>query len=78
MKSTTLYVSNLPYSATSEDLAKLFEKFEGTEARVISNKGYGFVDLPAEQADAAVEAMDNIDFSGRKLRVSIARPRNPR
>lgn len=78
MNSTTLYVSNIPYSTTSQELQGLYSQFEGSEARVIPNKGYGFVDIPAEHADAAIEATDNKEFQGRHIRVAVARPRTQR
>ncbi len=78
MKSTTLYVSNIPYSTSSQELQDLYAPFNGTEARVIPNKGYGFVDIPSENADAAIEATDNKEFQGRHIRVAVARPRSQR
>lgn len=81
-----LYVGNLPYSTTSEDLNQTFAQY-GTvvSATVISDrdtnrsKGFGFVEMETEdQAKAAIEALHGKEFSGRTLVVTEARPREDR
>lgn len=81
-----LYVGNLPYSTTDEDLKELFAPY-GTvvSASVISDrdsgrsKGFGFVEMETEEeANAAIEALNGKDFGGRNLVVNIARPREER
>lgn len=78
-----IYVGNLSYTVTEEDLQKAFEAF-GQVASVsiirdkFSNqsKGFGFVEMPAqEQAQAAVEGMNGKDLKGRAMNVNEARPR---
>lgn len=81
-----LYVGNLPYSTTSEDLQKMFAEFGNVaSANVISDrysgrsKGFGFVEFDDDAAaDAAVAALNNKDIGGRPLRVSEARPQESR
>jgi RNA recognition motif-containing protein len=79
MATKSLYVGNLPYEVTEEDLRNLFADFGPIEAvRVIEGKGFGFVDLPEENAAAATEAVNGREFQGRMLRVDEARPRRER
>lgn len=76
MKSAKLYVGNLSYSVTFEELEKLFsEHGEVRQVNIIEGKGFGFVEL-ANQAEAekAKEALDGFQFQGRTLRVNEARP----
>ncbi len=76
MANKSLYVGNLPYRATEEELRALFEPYGPiAEIRVIGDKGFGFVDIPEENMEAAIEATNGTDFGGRPLRVNEARPR---
>ncbi len=79
--SDEIYVGNLPYEATEQELRKLFRKYgKVVSARVISNKGsgkskgFGFVEMrtPA-QTDAAVQGVNGKEMGGRKLVVNRAR-----
>jgi len=76
MQESKLFVGNLSYSVTSEELTELFSG-HGTvvEAKVIEGKGFGFVEMgsPAE-AETAKEALNGTDFSGRALNVDKAKP----
>ncbi len=81
-----LFVGNLPYSVTSEQLAEIFgENAEVVSANVITDrmngrsKGFGFVEL-AESADinAVIEATNGKEIDGRAITVSEARPQQPR
>lgn len=81
-----IYVGNMPYGASSEDLAALFGQYgHVAEANVIMDretgrsKGFGFVDMPNQsEANEAVDALNSSQMQGRTLRVSEARPRNDR
>ncbi len=75
MSNKTLYVGNLSYNATEQDLRDLFAAFEPAEIRVIGDKGFGFVDVPAERAAEAVAATNGKDVRGRTIKVDEARPR---
>jgi len=57
----------------------MFEPFGPiAEVRIIENKGFGFVDVPEENAEAAIEATNGKDLGGRTLTVNEARPRTER
>lgn len=80
MQGNKLYVGNLSYSVTDEQLKELFSKYgQVKSANVIGNKGFGFVEMsdPAE-AEKAKEGLDGSDFAGRTLKVDEARPRSER
>ena len=78
-----IYMGNLPYGLGSEELAELCSQHgEVAHANVIMDpetgrsKGFGFVEMPkAEEAKAAIDALNASPVSGRTLRVSEARPR---
>ncbi len=74
----SLYVGNLPYSATENDLRDLFAAFEPVAVRIIGDKGFGFVDVPDEKAADAIAAVNGKDMGGRQLVVNEARPRTER
>jgi RNA recognition motif-containing protein len=76
-----LYVGNLPYDTTADDLREAFSQF-GTVSRsqVISDRetgrsrGFGFVEME-EGADSAIEALNGKEFQGRRLTVNEAKSR---
>jgi RNA recognition motif-containing protein len=84
--STKLYVGNLNYTVTGDQLNELFSQFGTvTDAVVISDrnsgrsKGFGFVELSsADEAAKAAEEMNGKEFQGRNLIVNEARPKAPR
>jgi len=80
MQGNKLYVGNLSYSVTDEQLEKLFSNHgQVKSANVIGNKGFGFVELAdASEAEKAKEALDGTDFEGRNLKVDEARPQRER
>jgi len=81
-----IYVGNLAYSVGDDELEKLFSPHGTvTSARVIidrydnRSKGFGFVEMEDDAAaDAAIEALNGKENSGRELKVSVARERNNR
>ncbi len=81
-----IYVGNLPYGITDEDLAKMFEEFgEISSANVIKDrfsgrsKGFGFVEMPDDsEAENAIENLNGSDMDGRAIVVNKARPREER
>jgi len=78
MATKTLYVGNIPYATSEEELRALFEEFGPvTDVRVISGKGFAFVDVPEERADEAIAVANGKDLGGRTLRVAEAKPRPP-
>ncbi len=76
-----LYVGNLSYETDEDQLRRAFQKYGSVSSvRIIAgrfnhkSKGYGFVEMPkAAEADAAIKALNDAEFQGRKLRVNIAR-----
>ncbi|HEX4592060.1 MAG TPA: RNA-binding protein [Gemmataceae bacterium] len=79
-----LYVGNLPFSTTSEDLEQLFGQHGTvTRAQVMTDRetgrsrGFGFVEM-SDGADAAIQALNGNPFQGRALTVNEARPREER
>ncbi len=79
-----LYVGNLTYDTTEDNLVELFSEFgEVLSAQIIidrdtnRSKGFGFVEM-ADGADEAANALNGQDFRGRNLTVNEARPREPR
>ncbi len=77
-----IYVGNLPFSATEDEVRELFAG-HGTvhSVRLISDRatgrprGFGFVDMDPEEATAAIEALDGTELGGRSLRVNEAKER---
>lgn len=84
--STTLYVGNVSYDATENQLQDLFAQHGSvTDVNLMVDrvtqkpKGFAFVTFADKTAaDAAIAALDGKDFLGRKLKVNEARPREER
>ncbi|SKA71096.1 RNA recognition motif domain-containing protein [Desulfobaculum bizertense] len=83
--SKNIYVGNLAWGATDEDLNDLFADYGEVEsARVIMDRetgrsrGFGFVEMEEQGADQAIEALNGSSFMGRTLRVNEAQPRPSR
>jgi len=81
----TIYVGNLPFSASEGDVKDLFASYgEVSSVKLIEDRetgrlrGFGFVEMEDEGALAAIEALDGSDMGGRNLKVNEARPREPR
>lgn len=75
MANNTLYVGNLPYSATESQLTAKFSEYGSTNARIVEGRGFGFVDVDATQLEAAITATNGSQMDGRTLTVNEARPR---
>jgi cold-inducible RNA-binding protein len=78
MANKTLYVGNLPYSVTESQLTAHFANYGGSNARIIEGRGFGFVDIDADQLEAAVADKHNSSMDGRTLTVNEAKPRENR
>ena len=79
MGNKSLYVGNLSYDVTEQELRDLFQTWGPiAETRLISERGFGFVEVPDEKAAEAILAMNGKEFKGRTLIVSEARPRPDR
>jgi cold-inducible RNA-binding protein len=78
-----IYVSNIPYQTTEENLREAFAAFgEVSSARIIldrmtgKSRGFGFVEMANdEQAKAALEGVNGMEMDGRKINAREARPR---
>ncbi|MCS7271419.1 MAG: RNA-binding protein, partial [Gemmataceae bacterium] len=84
MASKNLYVGNLPFAATDQDLTELFSQFGVViKAQVIvdretgRSRGFGFVEM-SSGADEAIAAVNGYEYGGRRLTVNEARPRQER
>ena len=83
---TNIYVGNLSFSATEDDLRGAFEQFgEVSAVNIIMDResgrsrGFAFVEMSdAEGAKEAIENLDGASISGRNVTVNEARPRAPR
>jgi RNA recognition motif-containing protein len=81
-----IYVGNLSWEVTQEDLKEAFEAHgQVASANLITDKytgksrGFGFVEMPVEEeARAAMSALNGKDLKGREINVNEARPRNDR
>lgn len=75
MASKTLYVGNIPYSATEEELFQHFAPYNPSSARIIEGRGFAFLDVDADKMDEAINDKHNSEMGGRKLTVNEARPK---
>src|SRR5262249_52562112 len=80
-----IYVGNLSYQTTENDLATLFEQVGTVESvNIITDrdsgrsKGFGFVEMSNDDADKAIAQFNGTEMGGRALTVNEARPREDR
>ncbi len=81
-----IYVSNIAFSATDEDLRQLFEPYGAVDKVSIitdrytgQSRGFGFVEMPdSAAAKAAIHGLQGKELAGRTLTVNEAKPREPR
>jgi len=80
MQGSKLYVGNLKYSVTNDELKELFSSYgEVKSVNIIEGKGFGFVEMSSpEEAEKVKDALNNTDFVGRPLKIDEARPPRPR
>ncbi|GBD84882.1 ATP-dependent RNA helicase RhlE [bacterium BMS3Abin02] len=79
----SVYVANLPWGATVDDVQTLFARYGEvrqttiiTDRRTGRSKGFGFVDMPQPAARTAIEALHGSTLGGRDLTVRLARPKH--
>ena len=82
--SKNLYVGNLPWKATEQELHDLFSQYgQVNSVKIISDRetgrsrGFGFVEME-DGADEAMQTLNGAEFGGRNIRVNEARPRQER
>ena len=80
MNVSKLYVGNLNYSVTSQDLEALFSTYgEVKDVKLIEGKGFAFVEFESTiEAEAAKDSLHDTDFKGRNLNIDEAKPQKPR
>ena len=78
----TLYVGNLPWSATKEDLAAFFANYtQVTSTRIITDRengrsrGFGFIEVEDVDVEKVINLMNGKDMGGREIIVNEAKPR---
>ena len=82
----SIYIGNLSYSATEEDLSSVFAEYGEvkritlpTDRETGRPRGFAFVEMQEESnEEKAIEALDGAEWMGRELRVNKAKPREPR
>ncbi len=81
----SIYVGNLPFSATEDEVRDLFANYGNVDSvKIITDRetgrprGFAFVEMGDAEADAAIEGLANQEMGGRALKINEARPRAPR
>ncbi len=81
----TIYVGNLPFSSTTNDVSDMFAAYGSVHSVNLINdretgrpRGFGFVEMDDENALAAIEALNGTEVGGRSLRINEARRREER
>ena len=80
--SKKIYVGNLSYEATEEQVSELFTQYGKVDSIAMITdrdsgrfRGFGFVEMEDSAANAAIKALNDTEMDGRMLRVNEARPR---
>lgn len=81
----TVYVGNLPWTVTNDDLSQAVGQYaEVISARIATDRetgrsrGFGFVEVPEEKLQAVIDGLNGAEWEGRALTVNEARPREER
>jgi RNA recognition motif-containing protein len=82
---TNIYVGNLPFSASEDQIRQMFETYgQVSSVKLINDRetgrprGFGFVEMEEDGAKQAITALNGADCGGRTLKVNEARPREQR
>ena len=80
--SKILYIGNLPFTTTAAELTGLVKPFGevlnariGLDKKTHKSRGFGFVEVPDQAAQAVINALNGIKFEGRELKVNESTPR---
>ncbi len=81
-----IYVGNLPYNVTEDELRGMFDQYgEVSKVNIITDKftgkakGFGFVEMPNDaDAESAIKALNETAVNGRNIKVNPARPKEDR
>ena len=83
--SQNIYVGNLPFEASEDEIRGLFEDHGSVQSvKIITDRdtgrsrGFAFVEMDAEGAEKAIAALHQSPFGGRNLTVNVAKPREDR
>lgn len=83
--SKSIFVGNLPFSATEDEVRDLFSQHGSVNSvKLISDRetgrprGFGFVEMEDDEAETAIENLNGVEMGGRSLRINEARERRPR
>ncbi|SBV93539.1 putative RNA-binding protein RbpA [uncultured delta proteobacterium] len=83
--SKSIYVGNLPWSATEDQVRNLFSQYGTvnsvnlvTDRETGRARGFGFVEMADADAAGAIQALDGTSMDGRNLKVNEAQPKAPR
>ena len=79
---TKIYVGNLPFTATEQDVRALFEAHGAVQSVALINdretgrpRGFGFVEMSSAEAQRAIQSLNGKDMGGRPLRINEAQER---
>ncbi len=82
---TSIYVGNLPFTVSEEELRTLFEQHGAVQSVKLINdretgrpRGFAFVEMEPSDAATAIERLNGSDLGGRSLRINEAQERAPR
>lgn len=78
MATKTLYIGNISYSSTEQGLQEAFAQYGASNVRIIEGRGFAFLDIDADQLEAAVADKNGAQLDGRTLTVNEARPKGER
>jgi len=79
MANKSLYVGNMAYNTTESEIRALFEPYGPiADIRIIGDKGFGFVEIPEENMQSAIDALNGKEVGGRPLTINEARPKTER
>lgn len=73
--SKSLFVGNLPYSTTEEQLHEFFEAYGASNPRIVAGRGFGFIDVDDDKMQKAIDEKHETELAGRRVVVSEARPK---
>ncbi len=75
MATKSLYIGNISYSSSEQDLLDAFAAYGASNVRIIEGRGFAFIDVEADKLEAAVADKNGAQLGGRTLTVNEARPK---
>jgi RNA recognition motif-containing protein len=81
----TIYIGNLPFTTNTQAIQQLFEQYGAVQSvKLITDpatqriKGYGFIEMEDADGQKAIDALNDLEFGGRNLKVNQAREKEER